>query len=305
MAESAYRTPDSGILTRITVEPEHGVWGYMNRVQAEGWIMSEGDAEAYLAEPGIADDLFLGRPFRGRNELPCGYLASTESTGSTALVVTVDADAANAFKAGAPVLVAKSNDILNGRAAVTTTNSEWRMVTAVTTTGTAVTLTVSSTTNTYYKNSVVVQMKAGKVRLTSEGNGYNRFAWNGLALQLGNPDSPTATNVATTTGTKFTVTKGSNAFFAKYADIYICNTNAAALDAPGPNDVPDIADLDMTATAVVTSAVVNTYGGGAAVGGGALTSTTTYWTVIVLKEKAGLHARYRSLPCTPVKTTTT
>lgn len=303
--ESSYRTSDSGEQTSLTASVEYAVRSNIGIGQNEGWLMSTGSVDSFVQEPGIADDVTSGRAWRGRNDIPTGYVASTETTGSTAIIVTVASDATRGFKANVPVLIAKTHDTLNGRVTPTTTQYEWRMVTAVTTTGTAVTLTVSSTTNTYYKGSVVVQPSIGAMRFTSESNGDGRFALPGVNYQLGRPDKPTVTALSTTSsGFTVSIVKGTNKYFAKYADLFVFTTVADALEGPSPNRPPDVSNTDLTNTTTATSAVCKTYGGGAANGGGAMTSTSYYWVVAVLKEQNNVHAKYISLPSEPLRVTT-
>lgn len=299
--DSVYRTSDSGTATRLTASAEYVFGSNIGQPAVEGWLMTSGDAEAFLAEPGISDDLFNGRAWRGRNDIPCGYITFCETAGTTAIVVTVDAAAQCAFKANEPILICSSHEILNGREAATTTQYEWRMVTAVTTGGTQVSLTVASTSNTYYKGSVVIQPRIGRLRFTSESAGDDRYSLGGINNQLAAPDKPTVEAVSTTSaGFTVTVTKGTNKYFAKYADGYVFTSIAEALEGPSPNRPPDISNLDLSTADSATSSACKTYGGGASEGGGAMMPGSYYWLVVVLKETNSVHAKYRSKPSEPL-----
>jgi hypothetical protein len=273
--------------------------------------MTASDIEVSLREPGIQDDLIAGHAWRGRGDTPVGRVSAIESTGSTAIAVRIRPDAVNKFVANVPVLIAANHDILNGRDLDSAgAYHEWRMVSAVTTTGNGQILTVSSTTNTYYNGAVVWQPKVGNMRCTSESDGEDRYSLPGAQGQLMRPDAPTLT--ITRTGTAVTsgavtatVVKGTNAAFANYAGVYIFSNLYDAQIGPSPNQSYD-GLISALGTTTATSSDITTYGGGTTVsGGGTMTTTGTYWAVAVLYDRVEdshpYAARTHSLPSAAVK----
>lgn len=289
----AYQDNETGGLLSRTMSPDAVSEAAIGEAFKDAVAATAGDAVVNMPVDGMLTDLLDGRECRGRNNLPFGYAYAIASAGATSLQVEVDDATVLTFVANVPIIIAHDVDSLRNNK---TSEFEYRMPSAATTTGNVVTLTVPALTYTYYKKAIVLQPRVQDIDYLSLGAGLDGNAKRGIRLQLEAPDAPTISTAAvTSTSVTFTITKPTTDYwFANYCDIYVFTTQEEARRGPIPGQLPDIENLNCMAAATATSAACTTYKGGAnGRGGGTLASATRYYAVAVMKDSSGWYAKHR------------
>jgi len=286
-----YRHPDTGAKTNASVSSSLAHYAPPNRPVGFVLINTAGEKEHYIHEAALEDDYIEAQPWRGANNVPCGFVGTLASAGTTTIVVHTPL-ATPAFKAGSPLLLAQNHDVADGIAAGI---SEWNIVSAATVsisgtttyTGYVWTLTLAnSTTIDTLERYLAIQPQIGSIRMTAMGVGKDGSRQLGLRQQSEMMDAPTISG-ATATSTTITLsltTPTTNIKYAQFVKVYAFTSAAEAQKGVKPNQKHDgtIVAVYAGASTTVSSSAIATYGGGASCGGGALASGTTYYFRAVL-----------------------
>jgi len=281
-----FRDPDTGAKTNATVNTTLDHYAPPNRPVGFVLINASGEDYHYIHEAELENDYIEAQPWRGANNIPCGFVGTLASAGTTTIVVHTPL-ATPAFKAAAPLLLAQNHDVADGIAAGT---SEWNIVSAATVsisgtttyTGYVWTLTLQKTTTIdALERYLAIQPQVGSIRMTAMGVGKDGSRQYGLRPQAEIMDAPTisAATATTTTITLSLTTPKVNLKYAQFIKVYAFTSAAEAQKGIKPNQKHDgtIVPVYALPSTTVSSSAIATYGGGASCGGGALVTGTTYY----------------------------